>query len=78
MRQFVTNQQATPALEAVGWWDLQMDIHRDILKKKHQKYNVTSMRNDSLVAEEFRRHTRLIPMSLLNTPRRWAMVGADR
>jgi hypothetical protein len=33
MRQFVTNQQATPALEAVGWWDLQLDIHRDILNK---------------------------------------------
>ncbi len=75
MRQFVTNQQATPALEAVGWWDLQLDIHRDILNKALElQRNV----DDKRVAQGFQRHTRLIPMSLLNTPRRWAMVGADR
>ena len=33
MNQFVMNQQATPALEAVAWWDQQLDIHRNILTK---------------------------------------------
>jgi hypothetical protein len=33
MKQFVTNQKSTPALEAVGWGDLQLEIHRDILDK---------------------------------------------